>query len=156
MSDSFSLLGKNSKNSLKLLFVKFEFSLRDIDITINNVIFFLEKYKHLIERCEDKDVTLQVYLYFIVIKVKFNEDYLKIIHGRFLIDKEEKSRWKPIDKKYFVGSTISNLLADISGGKADKATLDLIERYRLFNIPDITVFSKHMELLLSYNADFNY
>mgnify|MGYP001625380723 FL=1 len=146
-----SIMSKKTLNYLINLFRQFNFSLRDVDVTLNHVLYFIDRYQDLINETPNRDCALQIYLYFITIKDKFNSEYKKIIHGMFSIENREKNKWNTIDNKFLINNMIKELLIGISEGKADLKTPDLLEKYNLFSISDDKIFSKHLEKILNYS-----
>ena len=118
---------------------------------MNHVLYFIDRYQDLINETPNKECALQIYLYFIAIKDKFNSEYKKIIHGMFSIENREKNKWNTIDNKFLINNMIKELLIGISEGKADLKTPDLLEKYNLFSISDNKIFSKHLEKILNYS-----
>lgn len=146
-----SIMSKKTLNYLINLFRQFNFSLRDVDVTLNHVIYFIDRYQDLIDKTKNRECALQIYLYFIAIKDKFNNEYKKIIHGMFSIENREKNKWNTINNKFLINNMIKELLIGISEGKADLKTPDLLEKYNLFPISDDKIFSKHLEKILNYS-----
>lgn len=144
------LISEVNQNYIIFLFRKFNLSLRDIDLIFNHYIYFLNHYHSFLKNRKKGDRALHTYLFFIVIKDKFNNEYRRILHGRFSMKNGNQNKWKPINKRFLINNNIKELLEDISEGRADSQTKDLIEKYDLFEIPKISIFSKHMEMILNY------
>lgn len=136
------------KANFKFYFKKFDFSLRDIDLTMTHMELLIKEHFDEFAEYEDRDVALNVYLYFMCIKDKFNREYMDIIHGRFLMDSSCNGTWKVLDKKFLIKTEINKLLEAISNGVAERCTTDIIQRYSLLNLPAIDKFSDHMEYML--------
>lgn len=143
---------KKFDNYIITLFKKLEFTLCDIDETFNHFIYFYTYYKNIIDLSTEVESAMHIYFYFIAIKDKFYNDYINIIHGKFSIDKE-KGQWKKLDEKLQINQSIKELLIRISKGKAERTTIDLFEKYHLFNISTERSFSKYMESILNYIAE---
>lgn len=136
------------KGGLDFYFRSFAFSLRDIDLTMNHIELFFLKHLERLKMCSNLEQALNIYFYFMVIKDKYNKEYLDIIHGRFLVGKSKKSNWPILDKKFIINDDIYKLLVNISNGQAEKHTMDIMTEYSLMEISSIDKFSKHMEYVL--------
>lgn len=136
------------KANFNFYFKKFDFSLRDIDLTMTHMELLIREHLDGFSECEDKGVALNVYLYFMCIKDKFNREYMDIIHGRFLMDSSCNGVWKVLDKKFLIETEINKLLVLISNGAAERRTTDIMDNYSLLNFPSIDKFSDHMEYML--------
>lgn len=135
-------------NRLLFYFKHFNFSLRDIDLTMIHIEIFLLRHLEKLKECSDMDGALDIYFYFMVIKDKYNRIYFDMIHGYFLIGKSKDNRWPIIDKKFLINDKIKGLLEKISNGQAERHTKDIMAKYSLINITSINRFSEHMEYIL--------
>lgn len=136
------------QEKLEFYFKKFDFSLRDIDLTMTHVELFLLKNSEELSHCKNIEKALDIYYYFMVIKDKYNNLYMDMIHGRFLVDSSHNDNWKKLNKKFLVSSEINELLESISNGNAERHTVDIIKKYSLIEKPLINKFSAHMEYFL--------
>lgn len=139
---------KKERETLELYFKKFDFSLRDIDLTMTHVELFCLGHLEELKQCKKIDVALSVYFYFISIKDKYNKEYMDIIHGHFSVDSSKSNVWQTLNPKFFVCKEINKLLEAISNGQAERHTLDIIKKYSLIEIPLINKFSEHIEYIL--------
>lgn len=140
-----------SLNYIILMFEKLEFSIKEIELSLNHILFFFEFYKEDIERSRNYKAMLRIYIYFIILKDKFNSDYRNIVHGKFKMKGVRNSNLKKIDTKFIVNGFIKKLLSEIMNRHADENTVDLFEKYGMISIPNIRSFSKHIEFVLNYN-----
>lgn len=140
---------KDIQNYIIFLFKKFELSLRDMDLTFNHIIYFLEYYNDIC--CtKEREKALYIYLYFLIIKDKYNNNYKVLLHGEFSIDANQNSKWKPIKRKFIVNDEIKKFLTDISDERADEPVIGLINKYSLFEKEMDSTFLNHMENILNY------
>ena len=136
------------KNVLVFYFKHFDYSLRDIDLTMIHIEIFLLRHIEKLKECSDINRALDVYFYFMVIKDKYNKQYFDIIHGHFLIGKSKVKRWPIIERKFVINDDIKGLLEKISNGQAERHTKDIMASYSLINISSLNKFCEHMEYVL--------
>lgn len=136
------------EEKLFFYFKKFDYSLRDIDLTMTHIELFFLKHLEELKRCSNLNRALDIYYYFMVIKDKYNDIYFDIIRGHFLVDQSKDNNWPIIDKKFIINDDIHTLLEAISNGQAEKYTMDIMTKYSLIEIPSINKFFKHMEYVL--------
>lgn len=128
------------------LFEHFDFSLRDMDLTLTHLEFFAQSYKNELNKLSEDGLNL--YFYFMCLKDKYNSLYLDIIHGNYSLEKNE-STWINLDEKIFYNDTIRDLLKKISKRSAEKPSGDLFEKYHLItSFPEYYSFAEHMEYIL--------
>lgn len=140
--------GLIKKEKLEYYFRKFNFSLRDIDLTMTHVELFLLEHLEKLNLCPNLNHALDIYFYFMAIKDKYNKEYLAIIRGHFLVAQSKVNDWPILDRKFMINSEIRELLEAISNGQAEKHTKDIIRAHSLIEIPSINKFSEHMEYVL--------
>lgn len=136
------------KNKLVAYFKHFDFSLRDIDLTMIHIEIFLLRHIEKLKECSDIERALAIYFYFMIVKDKYNKHYFDIIHGHFLVGESKDNMWPIIDRKFIINDDVKSFLEKISNGKAERHTKDIMEKYSLINIPSINKFCDHMEYVL--------
>lgn len=134
--------------SLEKLFLYFNCSLRDINLTLSHLEIFMIKNSDKIVACKNPKNTLQIYYFFIVIRDKYNLTYLDIIHGHFSL-KARGSNGSEFNKIYNYSTQTKDLLNKISDNRALLYTKDLINQFGLFEDDQIKTFKQHMEIYLS-------
>lgn len=136
------------EEKLYFYFKIFDYSLRDIDLTMTHIELFFLKHLEKLMHCSNLNLALDIYYYFMAIKDKYNDKYYDIIRGHFLVDYSKDNNFSIIDKKFIINDDIHTLLEAISNGQAEKYTMDIITKYSLIEIPSINKFYKHMEYVL--------
>ena len=135
--------------TLAKLFRHFHCSLRDINLSLTHLEIFMIRNKENILQQKISYEALKIYYYFIVIKDKYNINYLDIIHGNYTLEENENSYRLPISKFYIYNEQIRKLLGQISDGRAMLYTKDIIKQFGLFEDDNIDTFKQHMETYLS-------
>lgn len=133
------------------VFRKWDFTIREAEVCINNVIFFLCFYR---ERLRTDDLTkeaIMIYLYFLLLRYKYNPEYKKILRGEYILKNTRKTDYKKLNSVLNVNPNIESVLKDLANGKANDSTSDLIAKYHLLNIETITNFSQNIEWVLNYS-----
>lgn len=131
-------------------FKNWKFTIREADICLNNISFFINFYKDRLESSSTSQDYLIIYIYFVMLKFKFNSDYIRILHGDYILESTHKAKFKKLDEVLCINSLIKSVLKDLANGKAKDGTSDLIKKYNLFNLEDVSDFSQNIEWVLSY------
>lgn len=98
------------EEELFFYFKKFDYSLRDVNLTMTHIELFFLKHLDKLICCSNLERALNIYYYFMVIKDKYNDTYADIIRGHFLIDQSKDNNWPIIDKRFIVNDDIHRLL----------------------------------------------
>ncbi|MDO5139486.1 MAG: hypothetical protein Q4D71_13640, partial [Oscillospiraceae bacterium] len=138
------------------------YSLREINQNLSHIYVFMEKNKKGIRKVNEDNKpkpgsegglinhSLKVYLYFLIVRDKYNRTYLNIIKGKFSFEKDDNNKYEVIEEIFKYDKIINNVLLDISEGGAtlEKNVKNVIEINRLFcdTVPES--FEKHMESVL--------
>ena len=121
-----------------------------MDLVFNHIVYFLEYYYDDIIILQNPQKALGIYLYFLVVKDKYNSEYRTLLHGKFSIDIHQQSRWGTVKKRFLINEEIKEFLTDISDGKANAPTMGMISKYGLFEKNQTSTFLNHMENILNY------
>ena len=148
------------------LYDTFDYSLREINQNISHLYIFLEKYKERIKKINDENShqpelgptsrigerndSLKVYLFFLIVRDKFNRTYLDIIRGKFSFEKTETNKYYVIDEKFKGDPIIDSVLQLLCDGGAmlPGPLSNVIEKNQLFCDIIPSSFEKHMENVL--------
>ncbi len=144
------------------LYENFDYSLREINQNLSHIYVFMEKNRKWVRKVNEDNkpkpgsesgiinYSLNVYLYFLIIRDKYNRTYLNIIKGKFSFDKDDNNKYEVIEERFKYDKIINDVLRDISDGGAtlEKNVKNVIEINRLFcdTVPES--FEKHMESVL--------
>ena len=144
------------------LYENFDYSLREINQNLSHIYVFMEKNKKWIRKVNEDNKpkpgsegglinhSLKVYLYFLIVRDKYNRTYLNIIKGKFSFEKDDNNKYEVIEEIFKYDKIINDVLLDISEGGAtlEKNVKNVIEINRLFcdTVPES--FEKHMESVL--------
>lgn len=131
------------------IFKNWSFSIREAEICLNSILFFLNFYKNRIHNSSQN--VIMIYLYFLILKFKFNSEYIKILRGEYILENTRKAKFEKLDGVLSVNQYIYAILNDLANGKAKDSTSDLIKKYNLFSIEEVSGFSQNIEWVLNYS-----
>lgn len=145
------MLGDDNVIFLVSLFNEWKFSIMEAEQCINNVTFFLHFYSERIKLNNLSQKALMIYLYFLILRNKYNSEYIKILHGDYILGNTRKTKYKKLNVILRVNSYIDSVLKDLANGKANENNSDLIKKYQLLEVSSISNFSKNIEWILNYS-----
>jgi len=114
------------------LFNKLRLSLRDVDKIVNSFIVFLMYYKDEFRDLPEYHESLEIYLFFIILKNKFPTQYELILNGRYTLDKKIFFDDIVLENKFQIEGVILRLLKDIASDNAKIYGDKIIKDYKLF------------------------